>query len=350
MPEITSAFEHRLVAALQPWRNLVLAHTLHQGMNSGTFAAIRDTPVPLDELSRRLNMNPERLGGFLQYLGNEGYVSVSAAGFTLTPAGREMEHFQPWYKLLVGGYGGTVAELEKCLAADAGYAGRSGVDVGIGSCGMSLYDALPLTVNLMSHIPAGVTTIVDLCCGSGESLADLVEAMPGTKAVGVDPEAGSIKVAMEMAEERGLQDRLQFHVGGMSDDLDLDLDPEGTCIITAFGLQELLGQQGRDAVLRLVRDVFKAYPAAYWAVIEVDNRAGDPGVMAHTLSQAYYNPYYLLHCFVEQRLETREFWIELFEEAGAELLTAQTTDPRVDSTGLEAGFLFRAKTRTTADD
>jgi 2-ketoarginine methyltransferase len=56
---------------------------------------------------------------------------------------------------------------------------------------------------------------------------------------------------------------------------------------------------------------------------------------------AYYNPYYLIHQITEQRLETSQFWADLFRRAGLECLTMAHPDDRVDSTRLELGYLLK---------
>jgi 2-ketoarginine methyltransferase len=94
--------------------------------------------------------------------------------------------------------------------------------------------------------------------------------------------------------------------------------------------------------VRLMKEIFTCHPDSHWVVIEVDNRISDRGAMAHELARAYYNPYFLIHYLTEQRLETTGFWNDLFAEAGAEIVNRLTTEPRVDSTGFELGYLLRA--------
>jgi 2-ketoarginine methyltransferase len=67
--------------------------------------------------------------------------------------------------------------------------------------------------------------------------------------------------------------------------------------------------------------------------------------MRHGLSLAYYNAYYLWHPFTNQRLETVAFWEELFAECQLKIVAREYTDPRVDSTGLEVGYLLRKRAR-----
>ena len=68
----------------------------------------------------------------------------------------------------------------------------------------------------------------------------------------------------------------------------------------------------------------------------------DAQVMRHGLALAYYNPYFLLHSFTAQRLLPHAAWLEIFAEAGLQLLATEYASELVDSTRLEIGYLLRA--------
>src|SRR6185436_16906132 len=115
-----------------------------------------------------------------------------------------------------------------------------------------------------------------------------------------------------------------------------DFEPD--FIVLGFVLHEILGQSGEEAVIGFLRQLITRYPAVHLVVIEVDQRMDDPEVMAGGLGLAYYNAYYLLHPFTDQRLETRAYWARIFERAGLEIAAEDGVDPEVDSTGLELGY------------
>ncbi|MEU3019748.1 2-ketoarginine methyltransferase [Nocardiopsis sp. NPDC007018] len=343
MPEtMKSGLEIRLVEALQPVRYFVLAQVLHQFMDSGIQEKLTAGPRTAEQLSVSLSLQPRRLEGVLHYLANEGYLSENDGVFSLEEKAKETAVFSSWYKLLVGGYTQTFEQLGQTLREGAGFATRSGLDVGVGSCGISQYDAYPVIVDLIEEVRDRFASVVDLGCGDGSSLADLMELLPGLPAVGVDPEPASVRAGEELMRRRGLDDRVRLRVAGAEDAPELDLGSGPVCLVSAFVLQELLEQRGRDAVVGLVREVFAHRPDAHWIVIEVDNRIDDRTAMAHRLALAYYNPYFLVHYLTEQRLERDRFWHELFTEAGAEVERQRTADPRVDSTGFLLGYRLRA--------
>jgi len=336
-----AGFEERLVHALQPARFFVLAHALHAFMQLGLLSDIAERPATIDELAARFGLDRERLAGLLQYLANEGIVDLLDSGRVgLTDEGAGFAEFWPWYSLLVGGYSRTFGSLAITLRSGAPYAERDGLQVGIGSGGISQYDALPMTRNLLAQV-GDWQTIVDIGCGDGSYLIDLCALLPNARGVGVEPNPDSRATAEALARERQLEGRVSFLDGDAMAMPDLTHLDGPLCFLTAFVLQEVLEQEGREAVINLLRSNFTAHPDAHWIVIEVDECADDTEVMAHPLALAYYNPYYLIHKVTEQRLEKVAFWEALFDEAGVRVCAMDRPDPRIDSLGLKVGFLLR---------
>ncbi|MFI6504098.1 methyltransferase domain-containing protein [Nonomuraea typhae] len=338
-------FEHRLVEAIQPIRHLAIAHALYTIMDNGVYAALQGEPgVPSGTLATRLNLDEDRLEALCVYLANEGYLARRAGGWRLTVKAEQLAPFRPWYTLLVGGYAQTFAQLPQVLRAGAPYASRDGAKVGEGSCGMSMFDALPLAGELLDELPGEGLTVVDLGCGDGAFLTELVRRRPGLRGVGVEPDETGSRLAAERVEREGLGDRVTIHRGRAADAAALVRETEGpVCFLTAFVLQEMLEQDGADAVESLLRTAMRTRPGAHWLVIEVDHRLGDRQAMAHALGTAYYNPYFLLHAITEQRLERREVWEAMFASAGLETVAFAHPDERVDSTRFELGYLLCAK-------
>ncbi|MEU8542183.1 2-ketoarginine methyltransferase [Streptomyces sp. NPDC048717] len=337
-------FEQRLISAIQPIRGFFLAQCVEFAMTSGLLDRLsRSSPAATGELAEELGLHPERLTGLLRYLEGEGIVTDSEGTPAITAKGREFLAFRPWYELLIGGYGATLRELPEVMADRGRFASRDGTMVGLGSCGMSRHDAVPLVKRMIACLPEPPGALVDLGCGDGTFLLDLCEG--GSPGVGVDPTPGSIDNARRAAAERGMAEQVAF-VNATAEDYMAKAEPAragAPCFVTAFSLQEILEQRGRDATVEVVRTAVAHAPGAHLAIVEVDHRPLDPAVTRHGLGNAYYNPYYFLHQITEQRLETRAFWEQLVEEAGGEVIACMTTAPEVDSTGLELGFLVRAR-------
>jgi 2-ketoarginine methyltransferase len=337
---MTEDFELRLIDALQPVRGFVLAQVLHAAMRSELWDRLRDGATGAEKLAADLGLEPRRLTAVLGYLANEGFVVRGPDGYELSVRGADITEFAPWYRLLVGGYATTFQSIPLTLRAGAPYAERDGTAVGQGSCGISAYDAIPLARSLLRQVPRPVDHLLDLGCGDGTVLLALAADTPGAALTGVDPHPPSVDSARAAAARQGLA--ASFHqADGAAYVSARPPAVSGTaCYLIAFTLQEILEQRGRPAVVDLVRDALRASTDAYLIVIEVDWKVNEPSVMRHGLGLAYYNPYYLIHALTEQRLESREFWRAVAEDAGGTVLAVGEVDPHVDSTGLEFGFLI----------
>jgi len=338
----SSDYERRLIENIQPIRYFFLAEVLHHAFQRGVFASLADGPgAGAAALAQRLGLEETRLRAVLAYLRNENYVLEEDGGWALTPKGAAVREFAPWYQMCVGGYATTFEQLGTVLEAGAGYATRDSYHVGVGSTGLGVTDTLPLAMELFDAAATHPGTLVDLGCGDARFTIEILKRRPELRGIGVDPTPRSIERAHELRDAAGLTDRLELVIATAADlpKLDLPAGGRGIAFLTAFVLQEMLEQDGEQAVEDLLRTTFQAFPEAVWVVVEMDYQPDSPLLGTHGLAQAFYNPYFLIHNITEQRLKTHAWWSELFARAGLNAATA-TTDPRVDSTGLEIGFLL----------
>jgi 2-ketoarginine methyltransferase len=334
--------EEELVEGLQPIRHFVIAHVAFEFLRSGLHGALRECPnAAVSLIANDLGLSPERVRAVLQFLAKEGYVELNSGLAKLTRQGEQLEKIAPWYFLLVGGYAKTFSQIGEVLRSPSTYASRDGASVGIGSCGISQHDALPMTRALLKKIDGEVRTIVDLGCGDGSYLLDLCSPPSTLRGIGFDPEPASVALANEAAEQRGIKDRVSVHVGSALELPDLSPNDGPYCFITAFVLQELLEQVGRTAIVDLLRNTFRRHPSSHWIVVEVDNRWEDVDTMSTPLGLAYYNAYYLIHEVTEQRLESISFWKGIFAEADLVVSALEFPDPGYDHLKLKVGFLLR---------
>jgi 2-ketoarginine methyltransferase len=337
--------EEKLILGLQPIRQFVLAQALYYFMDTGIQEAIASSrrSLTIEDLAKKFSLHKGRLRGFIQYLANEGFVLlIDGDVVRLTADGEKIANFQPWYTLLIGGYAQTLLQLPTALRADGTYADRDSARVGVGSCGISQHDALPMTRRLLNQISDTPRTLVDVGCGDGGYLIELCRWSTAVRGIGIEPDIESAVAARQLAETHGIAHRIDVKVGSAAilPALDLDQHPKPLCFITAFVLQEILAQEGRAAVVHLLSTVFENYPDASWIVIEVDHRPDDVQVMSHALGLAYYNPYYLIHQLTEQTLEPAIFWEQVYLDAGLRVVSREYPDPSYDSLRLKIGFLL----------
>ena len=335
--------ELRLIEAVKPFHGFALAAALQAVFASGIYDALAGgEALEAHGIAGSLGLQQARVEALLAFLAVEGVVADAngdGQAFVLTERGRGYGEFRAWYELLIGGYGAVFAGLTEGLVPGGEVPRRRGESVASGSAGISLACSLPMVRRLLARLPAPPELILDVGCGSPEYLRAICSD-PSCRGIGVEPDGGAVEAGRRRLAETGDAGRIEILQGDAATCFEL-LDVEPDVVITAFVLHEVLGQSGEDAVRAYLRRVFAAAPAAHLLVIEVDLRQGDPSVMQHGYARSYYNGYYLLHPFTDQRLAPRAYWEELFESEGLEVAFSDTTDRAIDSTGLELGYLLR---------
>ncbi len=341
---IENEFESRLIEHLQPIRQHVLAVQLYHLFNSKIYdLLLQNKELQLDFVVKQLDLDENKLTGFLDYLHNEGIVSFFNNSIGLTEKGRGYNEFRPWYTMLIGGYANTFWQVGEKLKKNSGWATRDAAKVGLGSCGMSYFDAIPLTQALMQEIPHPCRYLLDLGCGNALYLTEFCKLYPEMQAWGVEPDSRGLEEAAELVRQEGLEHRIRLTCASATEFLRSEIDFQPDLLVLGFILQEVIAQEGDQATQAFLEQVFARFPNIYVIVIEVDNQVKDAAIMQHGLSQAYYNPYYLLHRFTEQRLESKSFWDQFFAKCNLDVVAVKTTLPTVDSTELEIGYLLKRK-------
>jgi 2-ketoarginine methyltransferase len=289
-----------------------------------------------------LDLDQHRLRTFFAYLANEGIVTFDGDQVGLTEKAHRFAEFRAWYTLLVGGYSRTLDQLGDALRTGAGVCSRNGRYVGLGSCDMAAFDGMPMTRSLLDRAGVASGEVLDLGCGNARYLVELCRRNPGLRAWGGEPDPGGFAAAQALVAEAGLGDRINLVNVSATQFL---TNPPAACRpdLAVFGyvLQEVLGQSGEDAVVDLLRSTVERFPRINIVVIEVAHEVAKPDIMGHGVARNFWNAYYLIHPFTNQRLETREYWELLFDKAGLTVHGAVTTPRQVDSTGIELGYLLR---------
>jgi 2-ketoarginine methyltransferase len=336
-------FEQRLIEGIRPIAEHFLAQALHHLFTTGLYERLEcGSAIPVEQLASEFGMDHDRLRGLLLYLANEGVVEVDGTLVKLTAKGSGYAEFRAWYTLMIGGYATTVAQIGDALPAGSAPCTRDGAHVGAGSCEISRYDGMAMTATLLSQAGVQFSELLDLGCGNALYLAEFCRAVPHTRAWGSEPDVNGYREARERIAEAGLAERVRLANRSAIDFLN---NPPADCspdlIVFGYVLHEILGQDGEQAVVMLLKRVAARFPDINIVVIEVANEIQNPTAMQHGLAINFWNPYYLIHYFTRQHLETRAYWEKLFAEAGLSIVGFTTTDPHVDSTGLELGYLLR---------
>lgn len=332
--------ESTLVSGLEPFRGFVLSTAIHAMHKSGLHDELAEG-ASLDQLADS-GRDRDRLRALLDYLCAAGLVARTGDRFVTTDLAHTYREAGAWYEMMIGGYGMTFVSLADHLAADTPIAPRVGRYVGSGSCGISLHDSIPLLRRLLAGANRDYRLLVDLGCGSGVYLTELCAERPELRAVGIEPDREAVEAAREWVSAQPGSERVRIEQAGALEWLASTGDKPDLAIL-AFVIHEVLGQDGEPGVRRLLTGLFESAPDADLVVIDIDLRSSDPVTMAHPLARNYYNAYFLMHPFTGQRLMSREWWERLFADCGLTVVEFGTTDPAMDSTGIEIGWLLRRR-------
>jgi 2-ketoarginine methyltransferase len=331
--------EERLIECLEPFKGFVLSSVifaLHKEGLDTDFAR----GCTLDELVARRGLDRERAAALADYLTAAGVIASDDGVLRLTSLGRGYGEARAWYEMMIGGYGVTFLALGDHLAAGTPPTPRVGRYVGSGSCGISRHDSIPLVRALLADSGRDYRRLVDLGCGSGVYLTELCGDYPAMTAVGIEPDAMAAQQARQWVATQPTADRVTIEQCGALEWLAGATDKPDLAIL-AFVIHEILGQSGEEAVRSFLTRLFALAPGLDLVIIDIDLRSGDEVAMKHSLAQNYYNAYFLMHPFTQQRLKPRGWWENLFTECGLSIVSSGLTDPATDSTGFEVGWLLR---------
>lgn len=340
---VDAGFEQRLIDGIRPIAEHFLAGALYHFFDAGVYDHLgQQGATPVGELAGTLGLDERRLAGLLRYLANEGVVSWRGDTVELTGRAHQYGEFRGWYTMFVGGYATTIQQIGSALRAGGEHCDRDGREVGVGSCEISRYDGMPMTRDLLRRAGVEPHEILDLGCGNALYLANFCTHLPQLRtAWGVEPDRGGYEEGRKLVAAAGMTDRITLVHRGASEFL---ADPPAGCdpdlIVLGYVLHEILAQEGEQAVVDLLTGVVARFPRINVVVIEVADEIRNPAVMRHGTARNFWNPYFLVHYFTNQRLESRAFWEALFARAGLTVAAATTTDPAVDSTGVELGYLL----------
>ncbi len=207
--------------------------SVHLGDRFGLYDVLADGPMDEAEVSRRSGMHPRYAREWLEQQVVSGLIEVDDPA--LAPESRRyslpaehaavladrdgLAYFAPFARLLAaaavqrpaleqayrtgGGVGwAAYGELMRTAQAEANR------PLYLGPLGSEWLPALPEVHQALTD--GG--TVADIGCGEGWSSIGIAEAYPTSRVDGYDVDAASVEAARSHAEERGLGDRVTFHL------------------------------------------------------------------------------------------------------------------------------------------
>jgi 2-ketoarginine methyltransferase len=339
----TTTFLSGLSKSLDYIRGYVASQVLFDLLRDGVLDDLA-TASTASAVARRQQVDPELLGAVFEYLTLEDILEKRTNGgvepeFVLTEYGQSLRQYKGWFNMLVGGYGSIFGSIGTMLKHGTGAASRTGKWVGVGSCQISHYDAIPLARQLIHATRPDASMFVDFGCGNALYLCTFCREMEGIRAVGIEPDPASYEAGLEMVKREGMVDRITL-VNCSALEYAIAEPPD--FMMFNFVLHEIYGQVGEQGMIDFVRTIGRTFPDTLLLVVDVDYAVDNHAVMKTPVGLGYYNPYYLLHPFTRQKLVPEKQWDALFARAGFRTVAKRTVDPDVDPTGLEIGWVLES--------
>src|SRR5690606_32690091 len=135
--------------------------------------------------------------------------------------------------------------------------------------------------------------LLEIGAGDGRLIVELAKRFPDLVGVVVEPSSKATEAAMRLITAEKLEDRVSVRTLSLQAFLGSAGTFEPTVITLSFVLQEVLGQDGEDAVVAYLERLFARFPDVRLLVTEMSNEWDNPSVMRHGMALAVLNMHYL---------------------------------------------------------
>ena len=195
-----------------------------QGIELGFFDWIPlNKSISAQELSGQLGYDITKVERWLRFALTYGYINRSGDGYSLTTKGSLLRRGTPSPDLL--GLHHMFSYFTKAVQYSK-EAYQKGVGLDSITQGKISRDYIPRVASHLSKASAeffkwsGLSTghtILDLGCGDGSVLREIVKTCPGVSATGIDMNVHTIEQGKRKNSEAGLQDQIELQVGDVTD-------------------------------------------------------------------------------------------------------------------------------------
>ncbi|MEV4892841.1 class I SAM-dependent methyltransferase [Nonomuraea sp. NPDC055795] len=298
-----------------------------------------DISIDPDKAAADLGCDARLLRATLDYLIIRD-IFVSEGGlYRLSEHGRELAPYYGYLPMHVGAYEPIFGRYEEVLRGDLVYGRdlRRAEHELVG--GMSAMEEHLLTrlTSLMNEM--SFTGVLDMGCGSGRMLSQVLRRGPDLRGVGVDQAEQACEKARHNLAAEGLAERTTILHGDASrlSELPADVLEQVDLVIAMFVMHEIHWQRSREGVISCLRSIAEVIgPDGRFLMVEVSRVAAErprPGLR-------FVPEYQLVHEYSHQRLATEQDWRDMLAEAGLQVL-------RTEPAGMCEAFCFVIGTRTT---
>lgn len=310
------------------FNSAVAASAIAAGWELGLFDTIQKHKiVNVDDFATNNDLDARSTRGLVTALATVDVAEydtdsgIASAGSLFAEAYRTKSLFH-WMTL---GSGGLFARMQYVLRNDnreGDFYRRDPAAIAYACRDINLHHFDPTFWEAMESVKGTLKCVVDLGCGSGKRLMQILERNPGSHGIGVDLAGPSLNVAKKETEVRGMADRLTFTEGDARQmvfreefaEVDLltcfmmghDFWPREQCVITLRKIREAFPNVRRFLLGDTTRILLDAKDSKY--AVTADN------VPIFTLAFEFG------HAMMDVYIPTIEEWEGVFAEGGWRLV------------------------------
>jgi 2-ketoarginine methyltransferase len=288
--------------------------------------------IDAEQAAKEIGSDSRLLRAVFDYLVIRGIFVVDGDTYSLSDRGQQLAPYLGYLPMHVGAYEPIFGSFEDVLRGDLVYGEnlRRAEHELVGGMSAMEEHLLARLTSLMSEIE--FTCVLDMGCGSGRMLAQVLSRNANLRGVGVDHTAEACQKARHNLAAEGMAGRTTILHGDASrlHDLPADVLADVDLVIAMFVMHEIHWQQSREGVISCLRDISRVIgPDGRFLMVEVSRIPADrarPGLR-------FIPEYQLVHEFSHQRLAREDEWRTMLHEAGLEVL-------RTEPAGMCEAFCF----------
>jgi SAM-dependent methyltransferase len=294
-------------------RGFVCSYAMSTFLNTGIIDDIEsEGGIEPTVYGKRRQFNLTVFLPLCDYLYSLGILELRDSKLILSPSGHRLAKLSIGVFDLLYAYSPIFHNLESLLKNEKSYGreiARYPAHVAKGSTEITRYLPFPAARKLIRKHQ--YKSVLDLGCGDGAFLFYINE--DECQGVGIDLAEKAIKVANQRALARNQSDRLRFYAVDIFDlqRIRCDLPATFDVVSIMFVLHELLFK-GELEVTRILDIIRENFPTSDLLVCELcEHPSSDLKRTQTTLCE-----HFLYHQLSNQRITTKEKWVELFNKAG----------------------------------
>lgn len=280
----------------------------------------------VDDAAETLDVDATTLEHLMNYLTGCGAFTLEKDEFVPTEKGQR--YFNAYTRgvlnIYPGAYKSVLTDLTDILSKkrpldDPSFA-RSTRHAAEGTAYATCAFTIPKVLDtLQNH---GVQCVLDLGCGTGDFLMQLLRLNPEISGIGVDMSGDALAQAKRNTKNFELEERLSFYQAEVgAQELPITKEQaQKVDFITAMYMLHEFGRDGREAIIKVIKSLQKQFKGKNLLAIEVEDfDAFNPG--GGPLKHFGRLDYRLIHYLSRQGLpRTQEDWHGIFKESGCKIV------------------------------